>query len=336
MDATNHKKIGSIIINRYRVTEHLGSGAMADVYRAYDAARGCDVALKVLNEECQKSPQLHERFLNEFAILSKLKHPGIVSAFDLHEDEAEAPFFSMQLLAGATLSARRAKTVHALSLDQSITALQLIANALEYIHSNKVVYCDLKPDNVMISSANEVVTITLFDFGISWQCPQQETREGSQANLLGTSFYMCPEAIRGEAPHPLWDIYSFGALAFELLTGQVPFSQKELFSITASHLLAKVPDISHYNQDLPQSFNRFIRVCLAKDPHERYQSMSEVCDRLEKLRHESSTSSILRRLLHFWHAHRHNSSIVTAPARAQKQTSAQHSDDRPQSAEENG
>jgi serine/threonine-protein kinase len=331
MSTIDHYEIGSILINRYHITKWLGSGGMANVYAAYDADCDREVALKILKEECYGSSKLHERFLREFEILSTLSHPAIVSVFELYKSAQNIPFFAMELLNGDTLAARQAKTPNSLSVDGLLTALKKIATALAYLHSNNIVYCDLKPDNIMVNSDGAELKVTLFDFGVSYQRPAESKRESRQANLLGTSLYMSPEAIRGEAPHPLWDIYSFGALAFEVLTGQVPFSQKELFAITASHLLAKVPDISHYNPDLPRGVGRFVMVCLAKDPVERYQSMNEALDRLEKLGHESSASGILNKLRHFWQNH----CSPTVRAHAQMQRTSQHSDDTPQSAEEN-
>ncbi len=324
------KSTGSVLLNRYTITERIGSGGMAQVYRAFDAHRGHDVAIKILSDECAASPQLRERFINEFTLLTALNHPRIVTVYELHENTEEAPFFSMQLLAGTTLASRKVGTAEALSVSQLLTALSQIAGALEYLHAEQIMYCDLKSDNIIVNVHENTLTTTLIDFGVSSRTSPTVASTKTQANLLGTSLYMSPEAIRGEAPAPGWDIYSFGALAFELLTGHVPFEQKELFSVTASHLLGKVPDISHYNPDLPRGMNRFIEICLAKVPADRYQSMTEIRERLTTLNESSSSRGILGKLVQFWHAYRG----TTAVAHARTQTSAQHNDGRPLSEEE--
>ena len=296
--------VGTTLLDRYTLKERLGSGGMAQVYRAFDAQRGCDVAVKILNDECAASTQLRERFLNECTLLKTLDHPHIVSVFELHESSEQLPFFSMELVSGATLAARKVGAAQPLSVSQLLTALLQVAGALEYLHTHNIIYCDLKPENIMVSVHENTLGITLIDFGVSQRISTDTTCTKTQGNLVGTSLYMSPEAIRGEPPTPRWDIYSFGALAFELLTGHVPFEQKELFSVTASHLLGKVPDISHYNPDVPRGMSRFIEICLAKEPADRYQSITEAADRLATLIEASSSQSILRRLLAFWQVRR--------------------------------
>jgi serine/threonine protein kinase len=280
----------------YLVLEPLGSGGIATVYRAVEESSGREVALKALQPQLVHAATTRARFEREFELLSTLHHPSLVRAGELRCDYQGAPFFTLELIAGETLERYLSKRVADLSpsggvlapnlcsrwILTSIAIVERVADALAYVHQQGLIYCDLKPSNVMISFQGDEPRVTLLDFGLAVPIGGEDLLHTGA--LVGTSLYMSPEQALGKRPTKVSDIYSLGVLAYELLTLQTPFASPELYEVTASHLLGEVVDPRTRNGAVSKPLARLVRVCLAKDPADRYQEMREITERLSRMR----------------------------------------------------
>src|ERR1700722_13049549 len=230
---------------RYTIEAHLGQGGMGTVYRARDARLGREVALKVLSEPRGAEPESDARLLREARAAAALDHPNAVSIFDVGEHEG-TPYIVMELVDGQTL--RGAVGDRGVPLATRVTQLADVARALAAAHRRGLVHRDIKPENVMVRGDG---VVKVFDFGIARRAsagagdavdasaPTQApplpalTREGVQ---VGTPVYMAPEQIRGDALDGRTDQFAWGVLAFELLTGRLPWRGREPFAWVASIL----------------------------------------------------------------------------------------------------
>ncbi len=280
---------------RFAVEGLLGEGGMASVFRAHDAQQQKVVALKVLKHDEKASSAAQERrlarFKQEFEILKKLQGlPGVVQCgefFDVTEvsgiDE-NGPSFTMEVLEGRVLadeikSAEWSSQSSQQACASGVAILSELARALGDIHARGVIFCDLKPGNVkVVAPSGCEKRIKLFDFGIA------QLADSSQADtMVGTTFYMAPEQIQGEKLTFSADIYAFGVLAFEVLTGRLPFNDEVLFNVTASHLASKVPSVRELSPEVPAAVERMIKICMEKQPKNRYANMGEVAQRLSEV-----------------------------------------------------
>jgi serine/threonine-protein kinase len=275
---------GTELCERYKIVSALGSGGMAAVYAVVDASNGTRVALKMLLPDQVKSEIGRARFFREFEILQTVHHPNVVSVFEFNDGVDGTPFFTMEEVRGKSIRAllSERKGQDHLPLAQALQILQQIASALEELHTQGILYCDLKPSNVMLLEGSETVS-KLIDFGIA-QTPSKNRDSLPIGNaLVGTSYYMSPEQVRGDLLDVRSDIYSFGVLAFELLAGRVPFAEEGLFGVTASHLIGKIPDLHTFNAEAPRVLDRLVKICMSKDREDRYRSMGEVKGKLERI-----------------------------------------------------
>jgi len=291
--------IGSTLNKRYEVRSLLGEGGMAAVYLAFDMATKTEVALKTIHPHLELTEKRRARLAGEFCILSMLSHHAIVRGLDLYADNDEAPFFTMELVAGLPLEQRLNKLQLQGSLHEPSVVSELLrllcelAEALNYIHSKGIIYCDLKPSNVLLVGRTEEITeahIKLIDFGIS------RIEEKQELEAVGTSLYNSPEQIRNERLDCRSDIYSFGISAFELITGALPFKSENHYSAAQSHFFEQVPSAVVQNRAVSPTLDRMLRVCMKKEPSERYQSMKEVVQRLTVEMHMKQRPPLLKRI----------------------------------------
>ncbi len=279
---------------RYAVVSLLGRGGMAAVYRVTDRAapvgQPTEVALKLLLPEGAARDVGRARFMQEYELLRALDDDRIVRVFEHGETVRKEPFFTMQLVSGPTAQsvvadgAPTAGEQRVLPIEQVVDLLLEIARAVAAAHRAGVLYLDLKPANILLVEVHNVWRPCLIDFGIARDISDKDRAEReSPRTFIGTSLYMSPEQVRGAALDVRSDIYSFGVAGFELCTGRLPFDRETIFDVAASHLLGKVPEIRSLNREIPARLAQILHVCLSKDPGDRYQSMSEVVDRLERI-----------------------------------------------------
>lgn len=271
----------------YHILAPLGAGGMGEVYRATDARLRREVALKVLPEAVATDPQRLSRFAREAQLLAALNHTNIAAIYGF-EESSNTHALVMELVEGITLAERIKQG--ALPLDEAIPIARQIAEALEYAHERGIVHRDLKPANVKITPDG---TVKVLDFGLAKALSDERaptditnsptlTQAATQAGLiLGTAAYMSPEQARGRSVDRRADIWSFGAVFFEMLTGKMAF-QGESISDTIAAVIRSDPDWITLPQSLPASVRQLLARCLHKDVKQRLQSIGEARIALEK------------------------------------------------------
>ena len=202
-------------LGKYELQEFLGGG-MSHVYRAFDTVIGRTVAVKILVEPASQDPDARDRFLAEAQTAARVTHENVISIYDFGTDPEKGLFMVMEFLQGEDLR-HAIKNGHTGDLRSKLEIALQIARALDYIHKNRIIHRDIKPENVHINAAG---VVKLMDFGIAKSEDLSRTQPGY---VLGTPYYMAPEQVRGEQLTGLVDVYAFGVLLFELLTGQKVF-----------------------------------------------------------------------------------------------------------------
>ena len=270
--------INSLLGDRYRLGEMIGTGGMADVYVAEDTRLARQVAVKVLRSDLARDPSFVARFRKEALAAAALNHPGIVAVYDSGEEPA--PYIVMELISGHTLrelihKGERVPLKRALEIGEGILA------ALEYSHHSGIVHRDIKPANIMITDNGDV---KVMDFGIARALADLGATLTSTWNVVGTAQYLSPEQALGEVADLRSDIYSTGCLLYEVLTGKPPFTGETPVSIAYQHVSGVLVTPSSIVPDLPAGVDTFLAVALAKNPDDRYQSAGLMLDDLYKIK----------------------------------------------------
>ncbi len=253
---------------RYIVSEIIGQGGMAVVFRAHEPRHGRDVAIKVVRRELGLSLAV-DRFSREIQITAKLQHPNIVSLFDSGTADGLV-YFVMPLVEGESLRALLLREGR-LSIELALRLARDMADALEYAHSRGIVHRDLKPENILLSSGHAM----LADFGIASLLERLVDRQSiTDAGLaIGTPAYMSPEQCNTEGSiDGRSDIYSLGCVLYEMLGGEPPFSGRNPLVIMARHASDRLPSIEVLRPDIPPILVTVIEKALAKAPGDRYQT----------------------------------------------------------------
>jgi hypothetical protein len=270
---------------------------MGEVYRARDTRLSRDVAVKVLPERLALSPDLRERFEREARAVAALQHPHICSLFDVGR-EGQTEYLVMELLEGQTLAERLARG--ALPIGDVLRFGAEIASALDAAHRKGIVHRDLKPGNVMLTPAG----VKLLDFGLAKTlapegplesltsaptAAKDVTREGT---ILGTISYMAPEQLEGRPADARTDIFALGVVLYEMATGKKAFTGTSQASVISAILTTEPPAVSTAQALAPASFDRLVKVCLAKEPARRWQSAHDVGLQLAAIGEASPDRSI--------------------------------------------
>lgn len=269
-------------IGEYEVEFVLGRGAFGTVYAAHQPVIGKRVAIKVLNAELCHDDPAQARFVAEARAVNRIEHPNIVDVFSFGELPDGRSYCVMEYVPGSTL--RELLDRHGpLSLADAIEILAPVAEALDAAAEAGVAHRDLKPANVMVSDRDTrgQLTVKLLDFGVAKLVdgPSDLLRTETGA-VVGTPSYMSPEQCRGREVDHRSDIYGFGVLLFEMLTGRLPFSGASAFDVMTHHVYSSPPRLNEISDQLPESLAGLTNQLMAKQPEHRPTSLVEVIDML--------------------------------------------------------
>ncbi|HEU5065453.1 MAG TPA: protein kinase [Gaiellaceae bacterium] len=270
--------VGELIAGRYELEQLVGSGGMSNVFRAHDRLLERTVALKILHEQYTRDDDYVERFRREARAVAKLAHPNIVTVIDRGEQDGRQ-FIVFEYVDGPNL--KDLTRDGPLEVHEAIGLTLQVAHALSFAHERGLVHRDVKPQNVLL---NEDGQAKVTDFGIARSLDMQGVTQ--TGTVLGTSDYIAPEQARGQRVDPKTDIYSLGAVLYELLVGDVPFSGDNFVAVAMRHLNEPVPSVLEHRPDCPPRLDFAIQRAMAKDPDDRFASMDDFVAELEACRTE--------------------------------------------------
>jgi beta-lactam-binding protein with PASTA domain/tRNA A-37 threonylcarbamoyl transferase component Bud32 len=263
----------TLVDGRYRILERIGSGGMADVYRAQDTHLGREVALKILHRRFAQDAEFVERFRREASSAAGLQHPNVVGIFDRGDHEGTY-YIAMEHLSGHTLKdIIRAEAP--LAQERAIELGLQILRAASFAHRRGVIHRDFKSQNVIV---DEEGTAKVTDFGIARAGTSEITETGS---IMGTAQYLSPEQAQGHAVTAASDLYSIGVIVYEMLGGQLPFDGDTAVSVALKHLSQPPPPLSQLHSDVHPGLEAVVMRALVKDPAQRYESADEFALALE-------------------------------------------------------
>lgn len=266
-------EIGTILLNRYEILEQIGEGGMATVYKAKCHTLDRLVAIKVLKSEYAEDEEFVKKFMMECQSAAKLNHPNIVGIYDFHEIELDGKpvyFIVMEYIDGITLKELIEKKGFIPEEEAVDIALQIL-EALKEAHSHGVIHRDIKPHNIMISKSG-IVKVT--DFGIA-RATSNHTMT-STMDAIGSVHYFSPEQARGAFTDQRTDIYSFGIVFYEMLTGKRPFVGENPVTIAMKHIQEDITPPGELNEDISEGVERVVLKCTMKKQAERYQNVEEI------------------------------------------------------------
>ncbi len=282
------KYLGKIINNRYKIIEKIGVGGMGNVYLAEHEILRKKVAVKILHFEQSKRKDTLERFKREAIAASNMGQANIVDVTDFGYTEEGNAYFVMEYIDGCSL-ADIIKEKKVIPLEFAVSVASQVCVALYSAHGKGIIHRDLKPENILITEKDGIYPfVKIVDFGISKIISDQTTKERPRTltktgTIFGTPEYMSPEQAGGETVEPVSDIYSLGVIFYEMVTGQIPFSDDNYMKVLHKHQY-EFPELpSAVNPEVPLDVDAMIMKCLEKKTFNRYQSMSLLLGDLKKI-----------------------------------------------------
>lgn len=289
MPLTSGTKLGP-----YEIQTLIGAGGMGEVYRAHDSRLNRTVAIKVLPASFSADRERLQRFAQEARAAAALNHPNILSIFDIGEEQG-APYVVSELLEGETLRERLRNG--ALPIRRVIDYATQVAKGLAAAHEKGIVHRDLKPENLFLTTDGRV---KILDFGLAKLIqPETQDRSGDAPTIqvateagvvMGTAGYMSPEQVRGKSADHRSDIFSFGAILYEMISGKRAFHGETSADTMSAILKEETPELSETARNVPPGLERIVRHCLEKHPAQRFQSAGDLAFDLEAMTDVSSTA----------------------------------------------
>ncbi len=263
---------GSTFAGRYQIIEELGKGGMGIVYKAQDSRLKRTVALKFLPQEFARNSKARERFILEAQAAAALDHPHICTVYEISEFKGRA-YISMAYIKGQNLKEKISSAP--LEFEEALNISIQVAEGLQEAHDNGIVHRDIKPSNIMLTEKDQV---KIMDFGLA------KLQEGDDLTktmtIIGTAAYMSPEQAKGEPIDLRTDIWSYGVMLYEMLTGKLPFRSKKDQAILYAVLHEEPQPVIDLREDIPENFDKIIQKCLKKNPQKRYQNAGDILDEL--------------------------------------------------------
>ncbi|MET0614487.1 MAG: protein kinase [Thermoleophilaceae bacterium] len=268
--------IGTLISERYRLDEKIGSGGMSTVYRAFDPTLERWVAIKLMHRDISNDPDQLERFRREARAVARLNHPHIVTVIDAGEDDG-APYIVFEYVEGETLK-ERIRRLGRLPVSEAVAYAIEIGRALESAHVNLLVHRDVKPQNVLIDPDGRA---KVTDFGIARSLETQGLT--ATGRVLGTTDYVSPEQALGHEVTGQSDIYSLGIVLYEMLTGETPYQADTQVAVAMKHVRDPLPDVQRRRPEISASLARVVERATAKETQNRYQDIGAMVHDLEEV-----------------------------------------------------
>jgi len=271
-------------LSKYEIIEKIGRGGMGIVYKARQKSMDRIVALKILHERLVNDSAFVDRFIREAQAAGKLSHPNIIHVHDVSKEKGFY-YFSMEFVSGSTVTSRLMDKGH-LPSNEVLDIVKQVAKALGYAHGNNLIHRDIKPDNIMITDDGEV---KLADLGIARNL-KESSANIEKNTIYGTPLYMSPEQALGMELDGRTDIYSLGATAFHIATGETPFEAEKAIDVLKKHINDPLPPPDSINPDIPDDICRLIEIMMAKEPEERFQSAVEIVEEIEQIQKGGNVS----------------------------------------------
>lgn len=266
-------KPGMLVSGRYEIIDKVGSGGMADVYKAKDQRLNRYVAIKVLKPEYSSDKNFVNKFRGEAQSAAGLSHPNIVNVYDVGDDSG-LHFIVMELVEGITLK-RFIERKNKLEVKEAVGIAIQIAQGMEAAHDNHIIHRDIKPQNIIISRDGKV---KVTDFGIA----KATNSNTITSNAMGSVHYLSPEQARGGYSDEKSDIYSLGVTLYEMLSGKVPFAGDNTVSVALLHIQGEAMPLRELDPQIPISVDKIVQKCMQKRPERRYHSASELISDLKR------------------------------------------------------
>jgi serine/threonine-protein kinase len=276
------------VLSHYTILKHIGSGGMGEVYLAHDTQLDRNVAIKILPSELATDPERMRRFEKEARAASAIDHPNVVHIYEIGEYDG-IRFIAMQYVEGQTLSALIKD--HALPIPQLLDIAIDVAEALQEANSKGVVHRDIKPANILITPRGQAKVV---DFGLAKisrdsslteiNTDSDTSTETKSGMILGTVHYLSPEQALGKGVDHRSDIFSFGAVLYQMATARFPFSGQNSIEMISNILKTEPEPLSTHNPTIPAALEHIVRKCLEKDPERRYQSAQDLSNDLRRLK----------------------------------------------------
>jgi eukaryotic-like serine/threonine-protein kinase len=268
--------IGTLISERYRLEEKIGSGGMSSVYRAFDPMLERWVAIKLMHRDISNDPDQLERFRREARAVAQLNHPHVVTVIDAGEDDG-APYIVFEYVEGETLK-ERIRRLGRLPVSEAVAYAIEIGRALECAHDNRLVHRDVKPQNVLIDRDGRA---KVTDFGIARSLEAQGLT--ATGRVLGTTDYVSPEQALGHEVTGQSDIYSLGIVLYEMLTGETPFQADTQVAVAMKHVRDPLPDVQRRRPEISAALAAVVERSTAKETQNRYPAVSQMVHDLEEV-----------------------------------------------------
>ncbi|MEK6324036.1 MAG: protein kinase [Acidobacteriota bacterium] len=290
--------IAGTTISHYRILSRLGAGGMGEVYLAEDTKLARQVAIKVLPAGSIADERAHKRLIREAQSAATLDHPNICSIYEVGE-EGSRSFIVMQYVKGETLAGRIQR--NPMNLQEALDVAAQVADALTEAHSQGIIHRDIKPQNIMITARGQV---KVMDFGLakvvkerSLTVSEAETESllTEPGTIIGTVPYMSPEQVRGETLDSRSDMFSFGAVVYEMVSGRQPFAAESAAATTSAILTTEPLPLARYSREAPAELERIVSKALRKDREERYQSARDLLIDLKSLKHHRDLEAEVER-----------------------------------------